>query len=137
MTDSLDLQCSDDLFQSLVEAAYCSFILLVLRRNDQPIKAADIACLLSLNAGLTGRLLDMLIRFGFVLPVENGFNFPITASGIDLLSPQPVRQPWDYDPNLTVNGARLPSNIAFDLLPLRIYSYRRSEMSLGNDQVQD
>ena len=137
MTDSLDLQCSDDLFQSLVEAAYCSFILLGLRRNDQPIEAADLACLLSLNAGLTGRVLDMLIRFGLVIPVENGDKFTITPSGIDLLSPQPVRQPWDFDPKLKIAGDRLPTYVAFDLLPLRIYSYRRSALSSSNDQNLD
>jgi predicted transcriptional regulator len=137
MPDSLDLQCSDDLLQSLIEASNCSFILLALRRQDQPLELSTIASLLSINNRHTSRLLDMLIRFGFVLPVENGFSFTITASGIDLLSPQPVRQPWDFDPTLKVDGDRLPSYIAFDLLPLRIYSYRRSALSSRDDQDLD
>ena len=137
MPDSLDLQCSDDLLQSLIEASNCSFILLALHRQDQPLELSTIASLLSINNRHTSRLLDMLIRFGFVLPVENGFSFTITASGIDLLSPQPVRQPWDFDPTLKVDGDRLPSYIAFDLLPLRIYSYRRSALSSRDDQDLD
>jgi len=137
MTDSLDLQCSDDLFQSLVEAAYCSFILLVLRRNDRLLKASTIAHFLSLNTRHVGRLLDMLIRFGFVLPVENGFSFTITPSGIDLISPQPTNQPWDFDPTLKIDGDRLPTYVAFDLLPLRIYSYRRSALYTNDNQDLD
>ncbi len=134
MPDSLDLQCSDDLLQSLIEASNCSFILLALHRQDQPLELSTIASLLSINNRHTSRLLDMLIRFGFVLPVENGFSFTITASGIDLLSPQPVRQPWDFDPTLKIDGDRLPTYVAFDLLPLRIYSYRRT-ISSKNDEL--
>jgi predicted transcriptional regulator len=134
MPDSLDLQCSDDLLQSLIEASNCSFILLALRRQDRPLELSNIANLLSLNIKHTSRLLDMLIRFGFVLPFENGDKFTITPSGIDLLCPKPARQPWDYDPTLNIDGDRLPSYVAFDLLPLRIYSYRRT-ISSKNDEL--
>ena len=137
MTNSHDLQCSDDLLQSLIEASNCSFILLALRRQDQPLELSSIASLLSLNTMHTSRLLDMLIRFGFVLPVENGDKFTITPSGIDLLSPQPIRQPWDFNPKLNLDGDRLPTYVAFDLLPLRIYCYRRSALSSNGDQDLD
>ena len=133
MTDPLDLQCSDDLFQSLIEASHCSFILLALRRYDQPLRVSNIASLLSLNVKLAARLLDMLIRFGFILPVENGDKFTITPSGIDLISPKPVNQPWDFEPTLELDGDRLPTYVAFDLLPLRIYSYRRTNLSSVNN----
>ena len=137
MTDPLDLQCSDDLFQSLVEASHCSFILLVLRRYDQPLRAPNIAHFLALNIKHTARLLKMLIRFGFILPVNNGDEFTITPSGIDLISPKPVNQPWDFEPTLELNGDRLPTYVAFDLLPLRIYSYRRTRSSPGNNGDND
>ena len=133
MTDPLDLQCSDDLFQSLVEAAHCSFILLVLRRYDQPLRAPNIASFLALNIKHTARLLNMLIRFGFILPVNNGDEFTITPSGIDLISPKPVNQPWDFEPTLELNGDRLPTYVAFDLLPLRIYCYRRTRSYFENN----
>ena len=133
MTKFNNLECSDDLFQALVEAAHCSFILLVLRRNDRPLKAATISNLLLLHFKHTQRLLDMLTRFGFVLPVEKGIYYTITESGADLISPKPSRQPWDFDPELDVDGDRLPTYVAFDLLPLRIYSYRRGAPSNGGD----
>ena len=129
MTDPLDLQCSDDLFQSLIEASHCSFILLALRRYDQPLRVSRIASLLFLNIKHAARLLDMLIRFGFILPVNNGDEFTITPSGIDLISPKPINQPWDFEPTLQLDGDRLPTYVAFDLLPLRIYSYRRTMLS--------
>jgi hypothetical protein len=135
MTDPLDLQCSDDLFQSLIEASHCSFILLALRRYDRPLRVSRIASLLFLNIKHSARLLDMLIRFGFILPVNNWDEFTITPSGIDLISPKPVNQPWDFEPTLQLNGDRLPTYVAFDLLPLRIYSYRRTRSSSGNDNA--
>ena len=137
MTDPLDLQCSDDLFKSLIEASHCSFILLALRRCDRPLRAPKIAILLFLSIKHTTRLLDMLIRFGFVLPVNNGDEFTITPSGIDLLSPKPVNQPWDFEPTLELDGDRLPTYVAFDLLPLRIYSYRRTRSSSENNGDND
>ena len=133
MTDPLDLQCSDDLFKSLIEASHCSFILLALRRYDRPLMAPKIAILLFLSIKHTARLLDMLIRFGFILPVNNGDEFTITPSGIDLISPKPVNQPWEFEPTLDIDGDRLPTYVAFDLLPLRIYSYRRTRSYSGNN----
>ena len=133
MTNPLDLQCSDDLFQSLIEASHCSFILLALRRYDQPLRAPKIASYLALNIKHTARLLDMLIRFGFILPVNNEDEFTITPSGIDLISPKPVNKPWDFEPTLELNGDRLPTYVAFDLLPLRIYSYRRTRSYSENN----
>ena len=78
----------------------------------------------------------MLIRFGFILPVNNGDEFTITPSGIDLISPKPVNQPWDFEPTLDLDGGRLPTYVAFDLLPLRIYSYRRTILSSGNNNAE-
>ena len=131
MTESPNIQCSDLLFKSLIEASHCSFILLTLRRLDRPADVYEIAELLSLEILTCEDLFDTLIKFGFVIPVENGDMFTITRSGIDLVSPKPLNSPWNFDPDLPYDGDRLPTYVAFDLLPLRIYSYRRGKFSSG------
>lgn len=119
------LYCSDELLRSLVEASHCSFILLAMRREDKPIESFYIANLLSVDVLAAEDLINMLLRFGFILPVEDGDRYTITQSGIDMLSPAPGNSPFHFDPELPIQGDRLPSYVAFDLLPLRIYAYRR------------
>jgi hypothetical protein len=132
MTDPTDIQCSDDLFRSLIEASHCSFILLTLRRLDRPVDIYDIANFLTLELLAADELIDTLIHFGFVIPVGSGDKFIITPSGIDLISPKPLNSPWAFDPALPYDGDRLPTYVAFDLLPLRIWSYHRSLSSKNN-----
>ena len=48
-----------------------------------------------------------------------------------------ISKPWDFDPTLNIDGDRLPSYVAFDLLPLRIYSYRRSALYTNDNQDLD
>ena len=129
MTAPPPLHCSDHLLQALVEASNCTFILLAIRRQEQPLETAAIAKMLSLDARYIARLVDILIHFGFVCPVDNGEQIDLTPSGIDLLCSQPAQQPW----NPNQGGDRLPSYVAFDLLPLRIYSYRRGAPPNGDD----
>ena len=126
------LHCSDDLFRALVDAAYCSFILLALRRIGDPLDSFEIAELLSLEILHCEDLLDTLIMFGLILPVEDGDKFTITPSGIELISPKPPQPPWEFDPTSQVEGDRLPTFVAFDLLPLRIWSHRRGHLSSGS-----
>ena len=133
MTEPPDIQCSDDLFRSLIEASHCSFILLTLRRLDRPADIYDIANFLTLELLAAEELIDTLIHFGFVIPVGVGDKFIITPSGIDLISPRPLTSPWKFDPDLPYDGDRLPTYVAFDLLPLRIYSYRRGKLSSGRN----
>ena len=118
------LYCSDHLFRSLVEASHCSFVLLAMRQEDQPIDVFDIADLLRVDILAADDIVNILLRFGFILPVGQGARYTITQSGIDMLSPAPENSPFHYDPALNIRGDRLPSYIAFDLLPLRIYAYR-------------
>jgi hypothetical protein len=124
MTKSPPLYCSDDLLQSLIEASHCSFVLLAMRQEDQPIDVFDVADLLRLDIIAADDLVNMLLRFGFILPVKDGSSYTISQSGIDMLSPAPGNSPFKFDPSLPYAGDRLPSYIAFDLLPLRIYAYR-------------
>ena len=132
MPQPSELHCSDDLFRSLVDATHCSFILLAMRRLDQPLDSFEIAELLCLELLHCEDLLDTLINFGFILPVEDGDKFTIPPSGSDLISPKPLQPPWEFDPTLRVEGDRLPTYVAFDLLPLRIWSYRRGQFSSNN-----
>ena len=119
------IYCSDDLIQSLIEASHCSFVLLALRQEDRSIDVFDVADLLRVDILAADDLVNMLLRFGFILPVEGGAKYTITQSGIDMLSPEPSDSPFHFDPTLPYSGDRLPSYIAFDILPLRIYAYRR------------
>jgi len=132
MPETPQLYCSDDLLHSLVKAAHCSFILLAMRNEDKSIDVFDVANLLSVETLAADDLVNTLLHFGFILPVEDGDQFTITASGVDMLSPQPENSPWHYDPELPNQGARLPTYVAFDLLPLRIWSYHRSLSSKNN-----
>jgi len=124
MPKTSPLYCSDDLIHSLIEASHCSFVLLAMRREDKPIDVLDVANLLDLEIIPADNLLNTLLHFGFILPVEDGDRYVITPSGIDMLSPAPANSPFHYDPELPIDGDRLPSYVAFDLLPLRIYAYR-------------
>ncbi len=94
MPQSSELHCSDDLFRSLVDAAHCSFILLAMRRHNRPLDSFEIAELLSLELLHCEDLLDTLIKFGFILPVEDGDKFTMTPAGSDLISPKPLQPPW-------------------------------------------
>ena len=120
-----ELYCSNSLIRSLVEAAHCSFILLAMRREDKPIDVFDVANLLSVEILAADDLLNTLLHFGFILPVEDGDQFTITASGVEMLSPNPENSPWQFTPEMASLGDRLPTYVAFDLLPLRIWSYHR------------
>ena len=132
MPQPSELHCSDELFRSLVDAAHCSFILLAMRRLDQPLDSFEIAELLCLELLHCEDLLDTLIKFGFILPVEDGDKFDITPSGIELISAKPLQSPWKFDPTSQIEGDRLPTYVAFDLLPLRIWAYRRGLLSSGS-----
>jgi hypothetical protein len=94
MPQLCELHCSDDLFKSLVGAAHCSFILLAMRRLDQPRDSFEIAELLCLELLHCEDQLDTLIKFGFILPAEDGDKFTITPAGSDLISPKPLQPPW-------------------------------------------
>ena len=131
MPQPSDLHCSDDLFRCLVDACHCSFILLALRRLNRSLNSFEIAELLSLELPHCEDLCDTLIKFGFILPVEDGDKFTITPSGRDLISPKPIQPPWEFDPAPQVDGDRLPTYVAFDLLPLIIWSYRCGQISPG------
>lgn len=120
-----ELYCSDDLIRSLVDAAHCSFILMAMRREDKAIDVFDVSNLLSVEILAADDLVNTLLHFGFILPVEDGDLFTITASGVDMLSPNPENSPWKFTPEMANLGDRLPTYVAFDLLPLRIWSYRR------------
>ena len=124
MSKSDPLYCSDELLQSLIEASHCSFVLLAMRQEDEPIDAFDVADLLRVDILAADDIINILLRFGFILPVGQGARFTITQSGIDMLSPAPENSPFHFDPELPYSGDRLPSYIAFDLLPFRIYAYR-------------
>ena len=119
------LYCSDELIHALIEASHLSFILLVMRREDKPIDVFDVANLLDVEIIPSDYLLNTLLHFGFIIPIEDGDRYIITPAGIDMISPKPSNSPWDFDPELPYAGDRLPSYVAFDLLPLRIYAYRR------------
>ena len=123
------IYCSDELISSLVEASHCSFILLVMRREEKPINVYEIANLLSVEILAAEDLVNILLHFGFIVPIEKGDRYIITQSGIDMLSPKPANSPWHFDPELPYSGDRLPSYVAFDLLPLRIWSYRHRKFS--------
>ena len=125
------LYCSDDLLQSLIEASHCSFVLLAMRQHNKPIDVFDVADLLRLDIIAADDLVNMLLRFGFILPVKDGSRYTISQSGIDMLSPAPANSPFHFDPELPYTGDRLPSYIAFDLLPLRIHAYRTGKFSIN------
>jgi hypothetical protein len=95
-----------------------------MRQKDEPIDVFDVADLLRVDIIAADDLVNMLLGFGFILPVGSGAKYTITQSGIDMLSPAPANSPFHFDPSLPYAGDRLPSYIAFDLLPLRIYAYR-------------
>lgn len=131
MSEPTDISCSDDLFNCFIEASYCSFILLVLRRLDRPASVNEVADQLSLKFIACQDLFDLLLQFNFILPQKNSDKFIITPAGIELISPKPLSPPWEFDPLLPYEGDRLPTYIAFDLLPLRIYSFRRGIYSMN------
>ena len=120
-----ELYCSDDLIRSLVDASHCSFTLMAMRREDKPIEVFDVANLLSVEILAADDVINILLHFGFILPVEDGDQYTISASGSDMLSPHPENSPWQFTPEMASLGDRLPTYVAFDLLPLRIWSYRR------------
>ncbi len=90
-----------------------------MRRHNRSLDSFEIAELLSLELLHCEDLLDTLIKFGFILPVEDGDKFTMTPAGSDLISPKPLQPPWELDPTLQVEGDRLSTYVAFDLLPLR------------------
>ena len=87
MNNLPSLYCSDDLIRSLVDAAHCSFVLIAMRREDKPIDVFDVANLLSAEILAADDLLNILLHFGFIPPVEDGDQYTITAPGVEMLSP--------------------------------------------------
>ena len=129
MPDTPELEMSDDIFKSLIDATHSSFILLAMRRLSRPIDVQDVVNILSLKEEQACKLLDTLLHFGFINPVGDSQLYTITQSGIEMVSSNPASSPFQYDPSCEIEGDRLPTNIAFDLLPLRLYTYRLSQGS--------
>jgi len=124
MPKSNPLHCSDELFQSLVEASHCAFILLAMYNKDEPLDVYDVADLLRVDILAADDIVSTLLRKGYIIPLGRSSRYEITQSGIDLLSPAPASAPGDIDPGVSDTTFRLPSYIAFDLLPLRILAFR-------------
>ena len=126
MPDTPELEISYDLFKSLIDATHCSFILLAMRRLSRPIDIQDVVSILSLNVKQAAIL---LVHFGFIIPVENSQAYTITQSGIEMISSKPDTSPFQFDPSCDIEGDRLPSYVALDLLPLRLYTYYLNKRS--------
>ena len=124
MPKSNPLHCSDELYQSLVEASHCAFILLAMYNKEEPIDVYDVADLLRVDILAADDIVSNLLRKGYILPLGKSSRYVITQSGIDLLSPDPKSDQKNFDPDDSNTGFRLPSYIAFDLLPLRILAFR-------------
>ena len=107
MSEIQSLYCSDDLLQSLIEAAHCSFVLLAMHLEDTPIDIFDVADLLRVDILAADDLINLLLHFGFILPVGQGAMYTISQSGIDMLSPAPETSPFHFDPALPYVGDRL------------------------------
>ena len=129
MPDTPELEISYDIFKSLIDATHSSFILLAMRRLSRPIDVQDVVAILSLRIEQAAVLLDTLVHFGFIVPVEDSQAYTITQSGIEMICSKPASSAFQFDPSCDIEGDRLPSYVALDLLPLRLYTYYLNKRS--------
>ena len=125
---------SYDIFKALYDATLCSFVLLSMRQLHRPIDVKDVIQIFSLDKKKSLSLLETLLHFNYIVPVGGGKIYTITKSGADLISSKPSTSPFQYDPTYDVEGDRLPSYIAYDILPLRLYTYHLSRRMKGEEE---
>jgi len=123
MPDPPELIMSYNIFKALYDATLCSFILLAMRQLKRPIDAEDVIQIFSLNKEKSISLLEVLQHFQYIVPVGDSRIYTITRAGAELISSKPPTSPFQYDPTFDVEGDRIPSYIAYDILPLRLYTY--------------
>ena len=122
---------SYSIFKALYDATLCSFILLLMKQISRPIDAKDVTRSFSLNRKKAFTLLEILLHFKYIVPVGDSRIYTITRAGADLISSKTPTSPFQYDPTFEVEGDRIPSYIAYDILPLRLYTYHLGKGSNG------
>ena len=131
MPDPPELIMSYNIFKALYDATLCSFILLLMKQVDRPLDAHDLTRSFSLNKKKSISLLEVLQHFQYIVPGGDSRIYTITRAGAELISTKPPTSPFQYDPTFDVEGDRIPSYIAYDILPLRLYTYHLGKGSNG------
>ena len=122
---------SYDIFKALYDATLCSFILLLMKQVSRPLDTQDITRSFSLTRKKALSLLEVLQHFKYIVPVGDSRIYTITRAGAELIASRPPTSPFQYDPTFEVEGDRIPSYVAYDILPLRLYTYHLGKDSSG------
>ena len=125
---------SYDIFKAIYDATLCSFILLLMKQVSRPIDAKDVTHNFSLTRKKALVLLEVLLHFKYIVPVGDSRIYTITSAGAELIGSKPPTSPFQYDPTYDGPGDRIPSYIAYDILPLRLYTYNLGKGSNGHQE---